>query len=269
MSMMDSTLLPAKDLPAKASDTYTAKTRNPLQTLIILGILGGAFIALGSIFYLVATQDGAGFVGVGLTKLVGGIVFSTGLILIVIAGGELFTGSTLMSVPLMDRRISLMTMLRQWGIVYSTNFLGAILVAGIVYYSGIAQAGNHVLADHAIKIASTKAHLPFWEAFFRAIMCNWFVCLAVWLALSAQDLPGKVLGIVFPIAAFVAAGFEHVVANMFLIPYGIFLNGGADVNWAGFIHNAIPVTLGNIVGGAIFVGMAYWLAFAQKKNTKN
>jgi len=188
----------------------------------------------------------------------------------VIAGAELFTGNNLMVMAWVDRRISTRLLLRNLGIVYITNFLGATCLAALVALSGHAKLNSGAVEDTAIAIAAAKCSIGFGEAFFAGILCNLLVCLAIWLAMAGRSVTDRILAIVFPITAFVAAGFEHCVANMYFVPLGLFLadgHGPAELSWAAFlIHNLLPVTLGNIVGGAGLVGLVYWVIYGREKS---
>src|SRR5450759_1658809 len=197
-----------------------------------------------------------------ILRVLGGVAFSLGLILVVVAGAELFTGNNLLVMAWADRKITTAEMLRNWVLVYVSNAVGAIGLAVVVYLSHHADMNQGAVGLEYVKIAAGKTALPFWEAFFKGVLCNLLVCLAVWLALAGRSVTDKVLAIVFPISAFVAAGFEHCVANMYLIPLGIFLKDSvaattnintASLDWSGFIGNLIPVTLGNIIGGSVMV----------------
>ena len=211
-----------------------------------------------------------------------GSVFSVGLILVVIAGAELFTGNNLLTMCVLGKRISLKRMIKSWGLVYLANFVGSIILVWIMYGSGLWKVGNFGVGAKALSIANAKVNLSWVEAFCRGIGCNWLVCLAVWMALSSRNVIGKIFAIYFPIMAFVASGFEHSIANMYFIPMGIYLKGNSAVvaaanltgklnnlNWGSFwIRNEIPVTLGNIVGGAFFVGVLYWLIYCKEDKNK-
>ena len=213
--------------------------------------------------------------GLGFTKILGGASFSVGLMLVVIAGAELFTGNNLMVSSVMSREITFNTMLKRWGVVFLANFIGSILVALLFYFSGLWKTGDGALGVAAVKIAYNKVVLSFSEALWRGIGCNWLVCLAVWMALASRQTIGKIFAIFFPIMAFVAIGFEHSVANMYFIPTGILLAFGAELpgltgidlsqlGWINFLwRNLLPVTIGNIIGGAVFVGMSYWGAYLR------
>jgi formate/nitrite transporter len=234
--------------------------------LFLLAIMAGIYIALGASFYTVATS---GTELTAMTKLIGGGVFSLGLILVVIAGAELFTGNNLMVIGLMNKKITFKQLLRNWTIVYLGNLLGSLIIAALMFYSELYL--NSSLGERALNIASMKVNLDFTPAFIRAILCNILVCLAVWLAMVAKSFSGKVLGIIFPISGFVAMGFEHSVANMFFIPIGIFLklqstslsSNYSQLDLTGFFNNLIPVTLGNIVGGVVFVALVYGYLYRE------
>jgi formate/nitrite transporter len=258
-----------------ASTVGVGKATSPWLTVFVLGILAGAYIGFGGLLSTSVTFDLAAKVGIGLTKIVAGSAFSLGLMLVVIAGAELFTGNNLMISSVMAREITFGTMMKRWGVVYIANFIGSILLAFIFYFSGLWKTGGGVLGDAAVGIAFKKVSLGFGEALVRGIGCNWLVCLAVWMALAARQTIGKIFAIFFPIMGFVAIGFEHCVANMYFIPSGIFLNSWAGIaapagfspealGWVSFIwKNLLPVTIGNIIGGAVFVGMSYWGAYLR------
>ncbi len=215
--------------------------------------------------------------GLGIKKLIAGGAFSIGLMLVIVAGAELFTGNTLMISSIITGRITWPNVLARWSLVYFANFMGSIMLALLFYYSGLWKTGGGDLGAAAIKVAHGKVHLSFVEALVRAIGCNWMVCLAVWMALSARQTVGKIFAIFFPIMGFVAIGFEHCVANMYFIPAGISISSwggiapeGIDINsitWSAFVvKNLIPVTIGNIIGGVVFVGLGYWGAYLRPSN---
>jgi formate/nitrite transporter len=246
----------------------------------VLGILAGAYIGFGGLLSTTVTFDMAAYFGTGFTKLLGGAVFSVGLMLVVIAGAELFTGNNLMVTSTLAKEISIRTMLKRWILVYIANFIGSIILALLFYLSGLWNTGGGALGLTAVKIAYSKVSLGFWEAIIRGIGCNWLVCLAVWMALAARQTVGKIFAIFFPIMAFVAIGFEHCVANMYFIPTGIFLRTWAGVrapeginptllNWGTFaVKNLIPVTIGNMIGGGLFVGLSYWGAYLRPSKSQ-
>lgn len=235
--------------------------------LLILGILAGMFIALGG---MGANMCSYGFLlqpeTTGIGKMLSGLIFPAGLAMVLLCGAELFTGNCMMFAAVLDKKITIGGMIRNWVIVYFSNLIGAMLVAWICVHSGLLHTGADLLQQATINIAVSKSSLSFGDAFLRGILCNFLVCMAVWAATGAKDTAGKVLGLFFPIWVFVTCGFEHSVANMFFIPAGIFAEGGmeAGLNWFDFfITNLIPVTLGNIVGGSIFTGAAYWFAYKK------
>ena len=231
--------------PAKIAERIeaagVAKAALPVGKLFMLGLLAGAFIAFGAMWFTV-TMTG-NMLGFGPARLLGGAAFSLGLILVVIAGAELFTGNNLIVMAWADGRVSLSRLLRNWTIVYLANFIGAV-------------------GETAAKIAAGKVALPFAEAFFRGVLCNALVCLAVWLSMAAHSVSGKAIVIVFPIAAFVALGFEHSIANMYFIPVAM-MHGAEGITLAGLAGNLVPVTLGNIVGGGGFVALVYWVIYGR------
>jgi formate/nitrite transporter len=220
-----------------------------------LAVLAGAFIGFGAAFYT-ATITGSEL-GFGPTRLLGGLAFSLGLVLVIVGGAELFTGNSLIVLARADRRITTSQLLRNWSIVYLGNMVGGFGTALLVHFSGILAGGE--MARTAIGIAEAKMALPADEAFFRGILCNVLVCLAVWMCFAAHSVSGKVAAIVFPITAFVALGFEHSVANMYMIPIGMLEAGEFD--FLGLAHNLFFVTLGNIVGGGLLVALVYWLIY--------
>jgi formate/nitrite transporter len=261
-----------------ASNIGVGKTTSPWLTVFVLGILAGSYIGFGGLLSTTVTFDLEAKAGIGFTKFLTGAAFSLGLMLVVIAGSELFTGNNLMVSSVMARKITLGTMTKRWTVVYVANFIGSIILALIFYYSGLWKTGNGALGVAAVTIAFKKVTLSFGEALFRGIGCNWLVCLAVWMALASQQTIGKIFAIFFPITAFVAIGFEHCIANMYFIPTGIFLNNWAGIHpslggdphalgWINFLwKNLLPVTIGNIIGGGVFVGMSYWGAYLRSSS---
>lgn len=238
-----------------------AKARLPVLDTLVLGILAGAFIAFGAMFAtLVTTGNDLGF---GVSRLIGGVAFSLGLILVVVGGAELFTGNNLIVMAWADRKITAAQLLRNWGLVFAGNFVGAVGATVLVHLSGVLQVDGGAFAANASKIATAKAALPFSEAFFRGVLCNALVCLAIWLCFAAHTVSGKILAIIFPITAFVALGFEHSIANMYFIPLGWLLDADG-VTVASFLGNLIPVALGNIVGGSVFVALVYWMVYLRR-----
>jgi formate/nitrite transporter len=245
-------------------------------TLLGLAVLAGAFIGLGAMF---ATTTGAGADGImsyGLTRLLAGLSFSLGLILVLIGGAQLFTGDMLMVMAWASRRISTRRMVRVWVLVWFGNLVGAVVVAGLVYFSGQYTFGNNAIGISALHYAEAKAALPVVNAFALGILCNILVCLAVWLALAGRTVADRILAIIFPVTAFVAAGFEHCVANMYYLSLGLMIRYGAPEGFwtaighepgaiplSGVITNLAVVTAGNWVGGALLVGGVYWFIYRR------
>lgn len=232
---------------------------------LTLAVLAGAFIAFGGMFYTLAVTDSG--LGLGPTRLLGGFAFSLGLILVIVAGAELFTGNNLIVMAWADRRVSTGLLLRNWGLVYAGNLIGALATAVAVHLSGTLDMGGGAVARTAIAIGTAKVQLPADEAFFRGVLCNALVCLAVWMCFAAHSVSGKVLVIIFPITAFVALGFEHSVANMYLIPVAMLTATGGEVaglNMMGFATNLALVSAGNVVGGAGLVALVYWIAYLRR-----
>jgi formate/nitrite transporter len=263
------------------SDTGVVKSRRTTVSLLILGFFAGAFIAFAAegsnmaAFNLLANPD-----TYGIGKVLGGAVFGTGLMLVLVAGGELFTGNTLILVAVLDKKVKLREMLRNLVLVYTGNFIGSVFIAYMMSQSGLFNSGNGVLGGQTIKIAAYKTGLSFSSAFYLGILCNWLVCLAVWVSYAAKDVLGKFFACFFIIGLFSTSGFEHSIANMYYIPAGIFAkaNGAwsaaahisgeqlSGLNWVTlFTKNLIPVTLGNIVSGSGMVGLLYWVALKTKK----
>lgn len=250
-------------------------------TMFALALLAGAFIATGAIFCTVVTTGlAAAGVGYGMIKLLGGLVFCLGLIAVIVAGAELFTGNNLIIMAFASGKITVTQLLRNWVIVYAGNFVGSILTAFVMFLTKQYMSSGGALGANALAIANAKCGLGFIQAIALGIMCNALVCLAVWLCASARSTTDKIMAIIFPITAFVAAGFEHSVANMYFIPIGLFIRGFAgggfweaigktaadygSLTWSAFfLQNLLPVTIGNIIGGAGFVGLAYWFIYLR------
>lgn len=249
-----------------------AKTNLKTVPLLTLAILAGAFIAFGAMFYsIIVTNSGLGF---GTTKLLGGLSFCLGLILVVVGGAELFTGNVLIVMGWANKRVKTSALLRNWTLAYIGNLIGAVGLAFLGYWAGFIHFDGDAVGMTVIKIANAKVDLPFEVAFVRGILCNALVCLAIWLCFAAHSVTDKILAILFPITAFVALGFEHSIANMYFIPIGILSAGdpafseltSSNLTIRGFIENLIPVTLGNIVGGGLFVALSYYLVYLHKKD---
>jgi formate transporter len=266
-------LLPP-DMAARAEDVGVAKAHLSVSSTLILAFLAGAFIALGADLFTVVTTDSG--LGYGMTRLVGGIAFSLGLILVVIGGAELFTGNNLIVMAWASRKISGPLLLRNWALVYVGNFAGALATVVLVYISYQWKFDNYHVGQNALLIANRKVNIGFPQAIALGMLCNALVCLAVWLSYSARSNIDKAVAIVFPITAFVASGFEHSVANMYFIPMGLLLKrddavtslaAPADLShltWTDFfVSNLLPVTIGNVIGGALMVGAIYWLVYRR------
>jgi len=259
-----------KEIADKVHNVGVTKAHLSALPMLMLGVLAGAFIGLGALYFtLVASDTQLSF---GVARVLGGVAFSLGLILVIVGGAELFTGNNLLVMAWADRKITTPALLRNWTLVYASNAVGAVGLAFVVYLSHHAGMNEGAVGLQYVKIAAAKTALPFWEAFFKGVLCNLLVCLAVWMALAGRSVTDKVVAIIFPISAFVAAGFEHCVANMYFIPLGIMLKGGtvaaadldlASLDWGGFAGNLIPVTLGNIFGGSVMVALVYYLIYRR------
>jgi len=271
-------LLP-QEIAEKAETVGAAKTRMPAMRLFSLAILAGAFIAFGSIFYATAIAGTADHMAWGAARVLGGFVFSLGLILVVIGGSELFTGNALMVMALAAGRIRITEMMRAWTIVFAGNAVGAIGTAAMIFLAGQYQFGGGAVGAVYLAAGNAKSALPVVDAFFLGVLCNVLVCLAVWLTLGAHSTADKILAILFPIAAFVAAGFEHSIANLFFLPLALMIDCWAPDTFretlgtltfpaltiGGALRNLAVVTLGNIVGGGLLVGAVYWFVYLRPR----
>lgn len=268
-------LLPM-EMARRAEEVGVAKAAMPAQRLFALAVLAGAFISLGAVFSTVATT-GADALPFGVGRVLGGLAFCLGLALVVVGGAELFTGNALLVIAWASRRVSTVAVLRNWGVVFAGNFVGALGTAALVAAADTHQLGGGAVGRTAIAIAAAKCALPPLAAFLRGVLCNALVCLAVWMTLSARTTTDRLLAVLFPITAFVAAGFEHSIANMYFVPYALFL-GMRDAallasvahppTWASFLlGNLLPVTLGNVVGGGVLVAATYWFVYRAHDET--
>jgi len=275
------------DMARKAVDVGISKSRLDVRSVFLLSILAGAFIALGAIFSLTVTAGagggtaGAASLPYGVTRLLAGLAFSLGLVLVVVGGAELFTGNILLTFAWSSRRVSTIRVLRNWTVIYVGNFLGSIGTVAIVVAGGWYKLGGGSVGAGLLSTASVKVGHTFVEAFALGVMCNALVCLAIWLTYSARTTTDRIMAIVPPVTCFVAAGFEHSIANMFFIPAAIAVRALApasfwtaigssaaaysNVDPGGFVSNLVPVTLGNIVGGALLVAAMYWLAYLREE----
>jgi len=271
-------LLPS-EIAEKAESLGVKKAALPFWTMFALAVLAGAFIALGALFATV-TLAGSSSLPYGVARLLAGLAFCLGLILVVVGGAELFTGNNLIVMAWASGKVSAGALLRNWVIVYLGNFVGSLGTAALMLMAKQYTFGGGAVGETALKIAASKVNLGFWQALALGALCNGLVCLAVWLTYSARSTADKILAIIFPITAFVAAGFEHSVANMYFIPYALlielsdpaFVAGLADkvdvssLTWGAFLlSNLLPVTLGNILGGAGLVAAMYWFVYLRKR----
>ena len=269
-------LLPP-EMARRAEEVGAAKVAMEPGRLVALAVLAGAFIAFGAIFSTVALA-GAGSAPWGATRVLAGIVFSVGMILVVVGGAELFTGNNLIVMAWAGGGVGTWALLRNWILVYAGNFAGAVGIALLASGARLHEAGGGAVGATALGITVAKLQLGFVQAVLLGVLCNVLLCLAVWLAYSARSTTDRVLAIVPPIAAFVAAGFEHSVANMYFVPFALFLTWldpgfvaarGLDAHaltWGGFLaRNLLPVTLGNVIGGAALVGGVYWFVYLRPR----
>jgi len=268
--------LPPAEVARKAENVGVAKAGMSPANVFALSILAGAFIALGAIF-ATTTMAGGGDLPYGVVRLLGGLTFTLGLILVVVAGAELFTGNNLIVMAWASRRVSTARLLGNWALVFTGNFVGAVATAGLMYVGEQYTFGKGAVGATALSIAVTKTSLGWLQALVLGAFCNALVCLAIWLTYGARTTTDKILAIVPPIAAFVAVGFEHSVANMYFIPIGLFIKTDesfvaglestpdlSHLTWGSFLgDNLLPVTLGNIVGGGLMVGLVYWWVYLR------
>lgn len=259
-----------KEIAERVENIGVTKARLPLLSMIALGVVAGGFIGLGALYFTLVTSDPN--LSFAVSRVLGGVTFSLGLILVVVAGAELFTGNNLLVMAWTSKKISTKELVRNWFIVFISNAIGSIGLAFIVLLSNYAGMNSGNVGIQVMKIAVAKVSLPFWEALFKGVLCNLLVCLAVWMVLAGRSVTDRVLAVLFPISAFVAAGFEHSVANMYFIPLGILLRDhlaapavikSANLNWVGFFHNLIPVTIGNIIGGSGLVALVYYIIYRR------
>jgi len=253
-----------KEIAERVEGAGVAKARTPLLSLAMLGMLAGAFIGLGSLFYVIILSDpGLGFAA---GRVLGGSVFSLGLFLVVVAGAELFTGNNLLAMAWAHGAITTRDLLTNWAVVCTANFAGAAGLAALVFLSGHAEMNDGAMGRAYLHIAAAKSSLPFWTAFFRGVLCNVLVCLAVWMALAGRSVTDKFVAILMPVTAFVAAGFEHSIANMYLLPMAMMLQAaaGEPVQYAGLWRNLVPVIAGNIVGGSGLVALVYYVIYRRR-----
>ncbi|PKG39253.1 formate transporter FocA [Psychromonas sp. Urea-02u-13] len=278
-------LLPHQ-LTEKADDIAYSKATKAFLSAFYLAITAGMFISLAFVFYITVTT-GTQEMPWGISKLVGGLAFSMGLLLVVVVGGELFTSSTLTLIAKASHRITTARMLKNWAVVYFGNYVGATFLVFLIFFAGLYNADNGQWGLNALQVAQHKLHHSFTEAIALGILCNIMVCLAIWMAFGARTITDKMVAVLLPVAMFVASGFEHSIANMFMVPTGIMIHHYAPPEfWAAIGHspsefaditsfnfivnNLIPVTIGNIIGGGVIVGLMHWMIYlrpAQKQKT--
>ena len=265
-------LTPA-EVEAKAETLGVGKAGMSFKQSFVLAIMAGVFIACGGMFMLLVRSDGD--ISFIVKQLLGGFTFCLGLFLVICAGAELFTGNTMMIAGKLSSKYSWGKMLKSWVVVYIGNLIGSLIIVAILYYANYDAVNGGAVGTAMVTVASAKASLPLEEMFFKGIMCNFLVCLAVWIGYAGRTIVDKFFAVLLPITAFVACGFEHCVANMFLLPMGLVTNMADSAAYEGVANvakldiasvstNIGMVTLGNIVGGAIMVGFMYWLAFHKK-----
>lgn len=257
-----------REIARRSAEIGVVKARMPLVPLAMLGVLAGAYIGLGSLFFTLVKSDAS--LGFATGQVLGGVAFSLGLLLVLVAGAELFTGNNLLAMAWADGRITSLEVLRNWAVVCVANFVGAVGLAVLVFLADHGALNNGAVALQTLKIAVAKCQLPYETAFFRGVLCNVLVCMAVWMAMACRSVVDKAVAIVFPISAFVAAGFEHSIANMYLIPLalmykaaGLTVPGAEMVTVGALFANLLPVILGNLVGGSVLVALSYHLIYRR------
>lgn len=252
---------PPQEIARQVERLGVVKAHADTLTLLVLAVLAGAFISLGALlFTVVVTESSLGF---GPTRLLGGLSFCLGLILVVVAGAELFTGNNLIAMAWASRLIRSREVIRNWLLAYVGNVIGCLGTVLLVVLADIASLGNGAVGETVVSIASAKASLPLVEAFTRGVLCNALVCLAVWLVIGARSVTDKILAVLFPITAFAAVGFEHSIANWFFLPFGLAVDAQGTVSIVGIGRNIVAVTAGNVVGGTLLVAGVYWVAYLR------
>jgi len=257
------------EIAQRIESVGVAKARLATLPLLMLGGLAGAFIGLGAMLFVLVKSDAT--LGFASSAILGGLVFSLGLLLVVVAGAELFTGNNLLAMAWADGRISSLELLRNWALVCAANFAGAAALAVLVYASGHTELNGGAIGRQVVKIALSKQDLSLGHAFFRGVLCNVLVCMAVWMAMAGRSVTDKAVAVIPPIMAFVAAGFEHSIANMYLMPLAMLIQhsgaplpaGDSVVTLAGVFGNLLPVIAGNLIGGSVLVGLTYYLIYGR------
>ena len=280
MEKLDIDAYAPAQMAARVEEAGIVKGNLDVTSTFTLAVLAGAFIAFGAVLYTYVIHDSP--LSIGLTKLLGGLVFCLGLILVIVAGAELFTGNSLIVMAYVSRKITLKQLLRNWVIVFAGNLVGSLGIVFLIWLSGQWTASDSAVGVEALMIANDKVSLGFWPALSKGILCNILVCLAVWLCFSGRSVTDKILAIIFPITAFVALGFEHSIANMYFVPAGLLIKQSPEalaaaqnvlgqipdlsrLSIAGFIiHNLLPVTIGNIIGGGFLVAAIYWFVYLRR-----
>lgn len=250
------------EIAARVENLGVQKSKHSTTRLFVLSVLAGAFISMGAIFYLVVVSESS--LSFGVTRMLGGLAFSLGLILVVIAGAELFTGNNLLAMAWADRKITTKDLLRNWGISYLGNAIGCLLTVVIIWYAGIDELNQGAIGKSAVQIAESKISLSFSAAFARGVLCNALVCVAIWLVMACRSVTDKMLAVIFPVTAFVTIGFEHSIANWFFLPYAKMLD--ATIPLGDALKNIAAVTAGNIFGGTVLVAGIYYLAYVRKSS---
>ncbi len=254
-----------REIAARVRDVGVTKAGLPLFTQVLLGVLAGAFIGFGALMFTLIVSDAS--LGFAVSRLVGGLAFSLGLFMVVVAGAELFTGNNLLAMAWASGRITSIELLRNWFIVALANLAGAVGLAVLVWLADHAAANDGAVARATVRIATAKVQLSWEVAFFRGALCNVLVCMAVWMAMGARSVTDKFVAVVLPVTAFVAAGFEHSIANMYFFPLAMLL--GAPISVADALRNLVPVIAGNIVGGSVLVALVYWLIYLHPSKDRD
>ena len=256
-----------REIARKVEGMGVAKARSETLTVLTLAVLAGAFISLGALFFtVVVTESSLGF---GVSRLLGGLSFCLGLVLVVVGGAELFTGNNLLAMAWASKLISTGELLRNWLLAYVGNVIGCLGTVLLVVFADVASLGGGAVGETAVRIAGSKAGLSLIEAFARGILCNVLVCLAVWLAMGGHSVADKILAILLPISAFVVMGFEHSIANWFFLPFGLLVDELGTVSMVGVGINLLTVTAGNVVGGTLLVAGVYWVAYLRGERTQS
>ncbi len=258
-------MLTPAEIEVSAEKIGQAKANLALPKAFVLGCMAGFYIGLGATFMLIVKADST--LSFGISSVLGGLAFSLGLFLVLVAGAELFTGNSLMAIGMLSKKYTLKNMLSRWVVVYAGNLVGSLLLALILHLAAFRTLGGGAVGEVAVSIAAAKAGLAPGAVFFRGILCNILVCLAVWMSFAGTTVADKFFAAAVPVAGFVACGFEHCIANMFFIPFGMLTQGaiGLDsVTMAGMVQNIILATAGNIMGGALMVACAYWFVYGKK-----